>query len=93
MLKNVEVELVVAGVKEFTRRSGTVGQELLVDSDSKYPARIDAPDKNVLDLSTLKVGDTVIADVELTFTSCRMVSDSGLKYYKRIPTFKIKNII
>ena len=88
-----KISLDVVEVKTFTRRSQNIGQELYVVSGTKYPAVVECPDKEVLDLSTLKFGDTVTADVELTFTSVQCVSDGGKKFYKRIPTWKIKNIL
>lgn len=93
VLGTMEVVLEVSSVKTFTRKSGTTGQELLVSSGSTYPARISAPDKEVLDLTSLKMGDNITAVVELGFTSYQCVSDNDKKYYKRVPTFVIKNII
>ena len=88
-----KVSLDVVEVKTFTRRSQKIGQELLVMSGTKYPAVIECPDADILDLSSLKFGDNVTADVELTFTSVQCVSDGGNKFYKRMPTWKIKNIL
>lgn len=93
VLKEVEINVTVDSVKTFTRKSGNIGQELLVESGSKYPARIDAPDRNVLDLSDLHSGDNVTLLVELGFTSYQCISDNDKTYYKRVPTFRIKNII
>lgn len=89
----VKVDLQVVSVKQFTRRSQRTGQELEVVSGTKYPAIISCPDKEDLDLSSLKFGDNVTCDVELCFTSIQCVSDSGKKFYRRIPTFKIVNIL
>lgn len=93
VLGSIEIQLEVKGVKTFTRQSGNTGQELLVESGSNYPARVNCPDKEVLDLTSLKNGDSILAEVELGFTSYQCVSDNDKKYYKRVPTFKIKNII
>lgn len=93
MLGTIEILLDVVEVKTFTRKSGKTGQELCVNSGSKYPARIDCPDKEVLDLTSLKFGDRVTAVVELGFTSFQCVTDGGVKYYKRVPTFAVKNIV
>ena len=93
ILKEVEVQFTVFDVKTFTRKSGHVGQELRVESGSNYPAVIQAPDQEVLDLSNLKKGDLITAIIELGFTSYQCVSDNDKKYYKRVPAFRIKNII
>ena len=93
VLKEVEVNFTVVGLKTFNRKSGTIGQELLVESGSNYPAVVSAPDQNLLDLSDLKAGETITALVELGFTSYQCVSDNDKKYYKRVPAFRIKNII
>ncbi len=89
----VKMPLTVVDVKTFTRRSQKIGQELLVLSGTQYPAVVECPDQDVLDLTNLKGGDNITADVTLTFTSVQCVSDSGKKFYKRIPTWKIKNIL
>ena len=93
VLKEVEIILTVDEVKTFDRKSGHTGQELCVESGSKYSARIDAPDKEELDLTVLKKGDVITAVVELGFASIHCLSNNEKSYYKRVPTFRIKNII
>ena len=93
VLKEVEVDLTVVDVRTFTRKSRTTGQELEVESGNKYPARISCPDKEELDLTSLKRGDLCTFLVELGFQSMQCVSDNDKKYYKRVPTFFIKDIV
>lgn len=90
---DVRVTLTINDVKTFTRMSGHTGQEVLVESGSNYPARINAPDVETVDLTFLKRGDKATFLVSLGFTSYQCVSDNDKKYYKRVPTFTIKNII
>lgn len=92
-LKDVEIILEVSGYKSFTRTSGRTGQELLVSSGSQYPARVSCPDKEVVDLSTLKSGDLITCIVSLGFASYQCISDNDIKYYKRVPTFTLKELV
>ena len=93
ILKEVEVEMKVVNVRTFTRRSGRTGQEVEVESGNKYPAKVSAPDKEDLDLTSLRNGDVCIFLVEIGFQSMHCVADSDKQYYKRVPTFFIKNIV
>lgn len=88
----VNVDFVVLRVKEFPRKSGSIGQELYVDSEHTYPARLDCVDKDILDLSVLKNGDKVTFKCQLYFKTLQLVSDSGKKYYNRVPLLKVVGI-
>ena len=90
-LKDVELYLDVKNIKTFTRKSGNTGQEVVVDSGSQYNAIISAPDKEIIDLSSVK-GTTKFI-VSIGFQSFQCVSDNDKKYYKRVPTIFIKDIV
>lgn len=91
-LCDFEVTLDVKGISTFTRKSGNTGQELLVDSGTQYNSKISCPDKEVLDLSNITQGKNKFL-VSLSFQSFQLVSDNNKKYYRRIPTIFIKNIV
>lgn len=91
-LCDFEVVLDVRGISTFTRKSGNTGQEVLVDSGSQYNSKISAPDKEVLDLSGIKQGKQKFV-VSLGFQSFQLISDNDKKYYRRIPTIFIKDIV
>ena len=89
-LKDVIIDLDVRDIKTFTRKSGNTGQEVVVDSGSKYNANVSAPDKEEVDLSNCKGVTSFL--VSICFQSFQCVSDNDKKYYKRVPTIFIKDI-
>lgn len=90
-LKDFNLYLDVKAVNTFTRKSGNIGQEILVDSGSQYNAKVSAPDKEIVDLTNCK-GLTNFK-VSLGFKSFQLVSDNDKKYYNRIPTIFITGLV
>ena len=86
-MKFSNVKFDVVSVKQFPRKSGSTGQEVLVSSGGVYPAVVPALDKEIIDLTG--VTGELVCTCELTYNTFQCVSDSGKKYYKRVATFKI----
>lgn len=77
----------VLRVKTFDRKSGSVGQEVVIANDRGYPVSLSAVDKDICDFSNLS-GITRL-HCEPVFDFDKVISSSGQQYNHNYVTLKV----
>lgn len=76
----------VKKIKTFERKSGAIGQEVVIRNPDGYSCSIRAVDKNIKDLSGVSIGEHSL-DCELEFYLIK-----GERFYTNVLGFKVLDI-